>query len=67
MSYRRLNIPITDKEYEALCRLADKEMRNPKFQARFLIQQAVMCEQEDEGDARTLAGESVTLPTKSSA
>lgn len=42
MALTRISIPVTTDEREALCRLAEKELRTSRDQARYIIQRAIL-------------------------
>jgi hypothetical protein len=62
----RLYVPISDKEYEALRRLAYAEKRRPQDQASFLLGQALAIKpSESEADSAAPSRESTLWPGRS--
>jgi len=67
MEAKRISVPLSPNEWEALCEMARKEYRHPKLQARYLLSAAlgVTDEGKHNGAATTLAGTNgaaVSLP-----
>jgi plasmid stability protein len=56
MSYARLNIPLSDMELQALRAAAQKDLRHPKDQARYLLRRALLGEQPPDPPAATIPG-----------
>jgi hypothetical protein len=50
MTYRILNVPLTEKEWRALTTIAQEEYRNPKQQAAFLLRLALGLDRPHEND-----------------
>lgn len=65
MQITRISIPVSIEEREALRYLAQLEMREPREQVRYLLQQelfkrGILVEMNNRRDAKALTGQSVT-------
>lgn len=62
MAYRNVQVPLSDKEQEALRLAASQACRRPRDQARYFVLQALgFTEKTNEGNATRLDSNSVTL------
>lgn len=47
MQFTRISIPVTVEEREALRRMAKRELRDPREQARFILRQVLFADLEN--------------------